>query len=664
MKKTLRNQIISLLVAAVLAPIIALSGYNLYSTNKKLQADFKDTVADNVNWITEVIKETNKSNIESINMISQDPNVVEIHNSADNELWLKKSFQSFLSTHKNVVNEFYALSDGKMILQPEQTLSEGFDPRQRAWYKAAVESNGQAIISDPYEDDVQKGMYIVTFAKAVKDSKSGQILGVVGIDIKLEDISNAIKDIKIGSGGYAAIIDRTGTVIAHKDSKVLGKTTKEEEWVGKVLALKNNAEVIDIGHEKFISYSAEEKGTGWKIIGFMPEKEISDAINSNRIMAIVISAVFLIISIAAGAIFAASITRPITRLIEAVHKISQGDFTVSIDNRKGVSYEIQTISNAVNKMVEDMIAMLKNISNTSLGIKNSAEALVSITQQSNAVGEEVARAVQQVSAGAQDQASSLDESSFVVNELGEEVAKAIENSEGMISAAGNVKTSTEDGTHIVENLKDTFTEASKANRQLEQQILVLAENSNKISAITDTIKAITEQTSLLALNASIEAARAGEAGRGFAVVADEVRKLAEQSAESAGDINKVIADIKKSVDSVLERIQLSISLNEKSEKSVLLTNSSFEIIAEASSLLEANISKVNAALQKINSSKDTVIQKIAEVAAVSQETAATTEEVSASSEEQSAGLQEVVGSAEQLSTLAENLDEVLKMFKI
>lgn len=663
-RKTLRNQIIILLVAAVLMPVVVLTGYNLYNTGKNLQSQFEDNTMDNVNWINEIIKQSNKSNIESIDMLSEDPNATEIFNVESSEMWLRKSFESFLSTHKEVVNVFYGLNNGEMILNPEQKLPEGFDPRQRQWYKSALEANGGAIISDPYEDAVQKGTYIITFAKAVKDLKNGQVLGVVGIDLKLTALAESIKDLKIGDSGYAAIIDKTGRIIAHKDSNLLGKNSNDEKWIENVLASKKNGEIVTIGNERLITYSAEEKTTGWKIVSFIPENEIISKINNNRNMSLIIAVIFLILSVAAGVIFSRSATKPIINIIGALERISEGDFTEAIDKKKGISYEIEAISNAVNKMVHDMVAVLKNISETSVGIKSSSEALVSITQQSNAVGEEVARAVQQVSEGAQDQASSLDDSSVIVNKLGEEVAKVIENSESMVAASKNVRTSTEDGTHIVENLRETFTEASKANKELEQQIIVLADNSNKISAITDSIKAITEQTSLLALNASIEAARAGEAGRGFAVVAEEVRKLAEQSASSAGDINKVIADIKKSVDSVLERIQLSISLNEKSEKSVILTNSSFEIIAEASKLLEENISKVSISLQQISNSKDEVTLKIAEVAAVAQETAATTEEVSASSEEQSAGLQEVVASSEQLSSLAERLDYILSKFKI
>ncbi|ERI93624.1 methyl-accepting chemotaxis protein signaling domain protein [Clostridiales bacterium oral taxon 876 str. F0540] len=659
----LKTQIVIMLIAAIVVPVFIITAYNSLNTRSMLNKQYESNLSDNVNWISETIKANNKSNIESVNMLSQDPNVMAILDNKDSEVWLLKSFESFLSTHKDVLNVYYGISNGKMILAPKQELPSSYDPTKTNWYKLALEKDGQVAITQPYEDSIQKGVYEITFAKAVKDSKTNQVVGVVGIDVKLSTISKLVSQVKLGDSGYAAVMDKTGTIIAHQDSALLGKTSKDEKWIDEILNSKGSKEKHTISGKSYVTYSLTESETSWKIVGLIPESEVTNAISKSTMASIIISLILCILATIVGVWFSGSIANPINKLLGVLDKASEGDFTVIAENKKS-SYEVEMITNSINKMISNIVMLLKGIIDTSVGVKESSEGLVSIMEQSTEVGEEVSKAVQQISEGAQDQAESLDESSIIVNKLGDDVNKAIESSLSMLTASENVKKSTQEGTSVIARLKDAFKETSNANLELEQGINVLAQNSNKISSITDTIKSITEQTSLLALNASIEAARAGEAGRGFAVVADEVRKLAEQSSSSAEEINKVINDIRQSIDLVFGKIELVSKLAVNSEKGVEDTNLSFNNIEGAIKLLEENINSVNDTLQSVSARRDEVIEKITSIATVSQETAATTEEVSASSEEQSAGLQEVLASAEELRILSQKLDEMIKAFKI
>ncbi|MCS4454345.1 methyl-accepting chemotaxis protein [Clostridium botulinum] len=134
---------------------------------------------------------------------------------------------------------------------------------------------------------------------------------------------------------------------------------------------------------------------------------------------------------------------------------------------------------------------------------------------------------------------------------------------------------------------------SKSNQELANKIDTLAESSNQISIITETIQSITEQTSLLALNASIESARAGEAGKGFAVVAEEVRKLAEQSSTSASEIERVIFNINKEVKDILDKMYETIELEKDTKDKIDITDNAFNTIRKSIDKLEESIRNVN-----------------------------------------------------------------------
>nr|WP_122662407.1 methyl-accepting chemotaxis protein [Pseudomonas viridiflava] len=325
----------------------------------------------------------------------------------------------------------------------------------------------------------------------------------------------------------------------------------------------------------------------------------------------------LLLGIFAAFIITRQITRPLQQTLDVVDRIASGDLThtITVTRRD----ELGVLQQGIQRMGATLRDLISGIRDGVTQIASAAEELSAVTEQT--------------SAGVNNQKIETDQVATAMQEMSATVHEVARNAEQASVAAANADAQARDGDKVVgeaitqiEKLAGEVLRSSDAMTLLEQE-------SDKIGKVMDVIKAVAEQTNLLALNAAIEAARAGEAGRGFAVVADEVRGLAQRTQQSTEEIESLIAGLQNGTRQVSQIMLGSRSLTDSSVALTRKAGTSLESITQTVSSIQAMNQQIAAAAEQQSSVADEISRSIVNVRDVCEQTAEASEETAASSVE-------------------------------
>ena len=476
---------------------------------------------------------------------------------------LFKLFEGLAKSHSAYTYLSLGTEDGGYVFWPGDPALASYDPRTRPWYETAMAQPGKTLRTEAYywaADDV----VLVSTVQSFNDRS-----GVVNIDVSLKQLTDLVKQIKLGESGYLMLMEANNTVLvdpndpSHNFKKLgdLGEGYRQLSEAGQGLVQ------VELAGERYMALVWPSKALGWRFVGLVRESEVMAGAARLTWLIAAIALVCGVLFAVAGAWFAGLIVKPIRGVASGLEGIAQGegDLTARLDV-KGRD-ETAQLAGWFNQFLEAIRTLIQRIGQAAGQIHSSSGSATEVSVEMAEVAERQREAVDMVS-------TAFHEMVATSNEVARSCSQAADSADNGQRQAHTGQQQIDAAVNSVGRLSEEIGHSAQAMEQLER-------DSNDIQSILGTIRSIAEQTNLLALNAAIEAARAGEQGRGFAVVADEVRALAKRTADSTGEIDGLLGNLARRTHQMGKQMHASLEVSQETVVSINDARASFGLIRES-----------------------------------------------------------------------------------
>ncbi|MDO7904397.1 methyl-accepting chemotaxis protein [Pseudomonas sp. K13] len=486
---------------------------------------------------------------------------------------------------------YFGQNNGAFTQRPDAQMPDGYDPRKRPWYSAAVSAN-QTLLTPPYQASV--GGLVVTIAIPVKARGNGELLGVVGGDLSLDSLVDIINAVDFGGIGHAFLVDREGQVIVSPDKDQLMKNLKDLYPNSGLRVEPGMQDVTLAGSERIVSFTPVKglPSAQWYIGLSIDKDKAYAALGQFRSSAIIAMLIAVVAIAAVLGLLIPVLMRPLTTMGRAMHDIAEGEGDLTRRLQVQNKDEFGELAAAFNRFVERIHASISEVASATRLVHDLSEQVMSASNASINGSEEQSLRTNSVAAA--------------INQLGAATQEIARNAADASQHASGASDQANDGRQVVDDAISAMTALSQKISESCQQIETLNASTDEIGKILDVIKGISQQTNLLALNAAIEAARAGEAGRGFAVVADEVRNLAHRTQESAEEIHRMITGLQVGSREAVHTMNAS---QVSSEQTVQVANRAGERLASVTSRI-GEIDGMNQSVATATEEQSAVVESL------------------------------------------------------
>ncbi|HFR4180129.1 methyl-accepting chemotaxis protein [Bacillus cereus] len=381
-----------------------------------------------------------------------------------------------------------------------------------------------------------------------------------------------------------------------KKAQELGKSNNEEAYAYYLKEIEPNMQKSIKSIRELILYNSNNAE--------LLQKENNNSAQNTMIMFISISLLAILIIILIGYIIKLTIRKPLVLLQNDMEKVAAGDLTTRTPYK--ANNELGHIVQSFNSMLDNLQQLIANVKMTTQEVISTTEGVLQDTNRASSISNEVVQTVLEVKTKIEGQVTSIQESSSSMEEITTGVQTVAESSavvaEVAVTTTERINIGSEVINHSILQMNSVHDVVEETSKVINKLVTRTQQIDTALAAITN----IAEQTNLLALNAAIEAARAGENGKGFAVVAAEVRDLAEQSKESAKEVNHLIKSIQKDTQDTVNVMQKGQQKAVEGKEAAHKANQTFLSIMRDIDKITSQIQEVSAATEEMSAGTEEV----------------------------------------------------------
>ena len=557
---------------------------------------------------------------------------------------------------------FYGSNTGGIIMSRDIDLPGGFDVRTRPWYQQAVTSSKDTTFSKAYQST--DGVPVVT-AMSVVRSATGQVLGVVGLDLRLSKLVSLLNGLQLGKTGQVLLLEDDETILVapeYTDLVMHKLRTSDIEGFERISGKKDGVYTIELDGKEQLARVFSVQATGHKLLIMQSKEEVIAAAQRSLFMSLLVGLGITLFVGIIGYIFVVKTLKPLALLMDAARLVSRGQYD-KVPSDDAFSGEMLELHFALKEMVNSLVTSLKTAEDKTSeaeeqtakatkaldmaaeaqekaerarkeGLQQAAVQLETIVSNIGNVSQELSALIEQTRRGTERQAARSTETATAMEEMNAAVMEVAKNASDAAQHAEVTRDSVLNEAKAVTEVVTTIDDVATRSEQMMTSLGELGDKAQGIGQIMDVISDIADQTNLLALNAAIEAARAGEAGRGFAVVADEVRKLAEKTMQATSEVGAAVSAIQQGTAHSIEAMQQTT-----------------DVVGECTALAKEAGEALSNTTTVIEDSADMVRT----IATASEQQSATSEEINTSVEDVNRLAEEMASAAAHSATTMETL---------